>query len=67
MWYYQVFKHNSNGEVWYGIHEYFPSVRSWTKEPVGPVGESIEDLKWQLKAMLADIDKHGVMEYSDDN
>jgi len=65
-WHYQVMKHTEdNGDVWYGIHEMYPldSGPAWTQEPVTVEGESIKDLKWQLKAILNDIEKHGVIDY----
>jgi len=60
-WHYQAIKHTEdNGDVWYGIHEMYPDLNSWTEEPVRVVGESIEDLQWQLEAMLYDLEKEGV-------
>ena len=70
-WHYQVMKHTEENEadgsiyVWYGVHEFYPLDDGpvWTQEPVTVEGESIEDLKWQLKAILGDIEKHGVIDY----
>ena len=65
-WHYQLMKHTeADSEVWYGIHEMYPLADgpSWTQEPVTVEGESVEDLKWQLKAILGDIEKHGVIDY----
>ena len=70
-WHYQVMKHTEEDKadgsiyVWYGVHEVYPldDGPTWTQEPVTVVSESIEDLKWQLKAILNDIEKHGVIDY----
>ena len=64
-WHYQVMRHKTDEEDWYEIHEYFPleDGHLWTENGVTVSGESIEDLKWQLKAMLNDLDKHGVKDY----
>jgi len=39
---------------------------AWTENPSTVTGESVDDLKWSLKAMLDDIEKHGVMLYGKD-
>lgn len=66
-WHHQLMKHTDkeSGEVWYAVHEYFPSLGegSYTLGPIRISGESVEDIKWQLKAILGDIDKYGVIEY----
>jgi len=70
-WHYQVMKHEEEDKtdnsiyVWYGVHEFYPldDGPTWTQEPVTVEGKSIEDLKWQLKAILGDIEKHGVIDY----
>jgi len=52
-------------EVWYGVHEMFPSLGegAWTEEPVMVSGESLEDIKWQLETILKDLEKYGVLNY----
>jgi len=70
-WHYQVMKHKEEDKtdgsiyVWYGVYEVYPldDGPAWTQEPVTVEGESIKDLKWQLKAILNDIEKHGVIDY----
>lgn len=65
-WHYQLMKHfEEDGEVWYGIHKFFPSEGEddWTEEPVRVMGESIPDIRWQLKAILNDLDNYGVIDY----
>ena len=67
-WQYQLMKHVSkNGEVWYGIHEYFNMEEgpAWTENPVDVSGESPEEVKEILGMMLRDIDRHGVKDYYD--
>lgn len=57
--------HDSDG--YYAIHEYFHLGDSdenvWTSNPIAVTGDSIEDIKWSLKTMLEDIEKHGVKDY----
>lgn len=67
-WHYQLMKHTeASGEVWYGVHEMFPSVGNlYTTEPVRVLGESLEDVKWQLKAILGDLEKYEIKEYESD-
>jgi hypothetical protein len=53
-----------NGETFYSVHEHYPiDGGCWTEEPVSVMGESIEDVIWMLKAVLGDIEKHGVKDY----
>lgn len=59
-----------HGTVWYAVHEYYPSElfdegesAGWTQNPVDVTGDSVEDVVWSLKAMLHDIEKHGVKDY----
>ena len=67
-WHYQVMRHKTNEEEWYEMHEYFPleSGHFWSESGSMVVGLSIEDIKWQLKAMLNDLEKHGVKDYTDE-
>ena len=53
------------GETYYAIHEYFPldDGPAWTSNPVSIDGETKSDIVWMLKAMLGDIEKHGVKDY----
>ena len=65
-WYYQLMRHEeASQEVWYGVHEMFPSLGegAWTEEPVRVSGESLEDIKWQLETILKDLEKYGVLNY----
>lgn len=70
-WHYQVMRHKADGEEWFEVHEYFHRMRGlesdcWTERGVIAGRESLEDLKWQLKAMLNDLEKYGVKDYTDD-
>ena len=51
--------------VWYGVHEMYTLHDGpfWTQEPVTVEGESVEELKWHLKAILKDIEEYGVIDY----
>lgn len=65
-WRYQLMKHvEKDGTVWYGIHEFFPTEceGGWSEDPVQVEGDSIPDIRWQLKAILNDLDNYGVVDY----
>ena len=64
-WHHQLMKHEEpDGTVWYGIHEYYdlPDGPVWT-ERAFVEGDTPEDIKWALEAMIKDIDKHGAKDY----
>lgn len=64
-WHYQLMYHDSDGH--YAMHEYFhlgdSDDTAWTSDPITVTGDSLEDIKWSLKTMLNDIEKHGVKDY----
>ena len=66
-WHYQVMKHKGKTpeEDYYAVHEYYVigDKTGWTEDPEVMTAETVEDLKWSLKAMLEDLEKHGVKEY----
>jgi len=65
-WHYQIMRHlTDKGETYYTMHEYYPMADGdgWTQDPVSIDGESLGDIVWMLKAMLNDIEKHGVKDY----
>ena len=65
-WHYQLMRHlTDKGETYYAIHEYFPfdDGTALTSNPVSIDGETKSDIVWMLKAMLGDIEKHGVKDY----
>ena len=72
-WHYQLMRHvDYNGDDYYAIHEYYPAALfpegeqdGWTQSPCDVTGYSVEDVVWSLKAMLRDIEKHGVKDYVD--
>ena len=62
-WHYQVMKHvEPDGEVWHGVHEYYPFCDGYTEEPILS-GEDLEDIKQILKMIEQDIYRHGVKDY----
>ena len=62
-WHYQLMKHTEpDDEVWYAVHEFYRP-GGYTVEPVRIMGEDIDDIKWMLKHVLEDIEKHGVKDY----
>jgi hypothetical protein len=64
-WHFQLMRH-PDGTL--AIHEMFPldDGPAWTENPVSVTGETVKDVKWMLTAMLNDIDRHGIVEYSED-
>ena len=65
-WHYQLMRHNDGSLA---VHEYYPSDggadggAGWTKEPIGIIGDNVEDVKASIQMILNDIDKHGVKNY----
>jgi hypothetical protein len=49
------------------MHEFYPidylDGQMWTEIPISVDGETIEDVRWMLKTMLNDLEKHGVIDY----
>lgn len=63
-WHYQLMRHTEpSGDVWFAIHEFYEGRIGWTKDPTAIGGTSEDTVKWQLKRMLEDIEKHGVKDY----
>lgn len=70
-WHYQLMRHKLarpnpvDGEYYYAIHEYheMKEGQAWSMDPVEVIGESVNDVIWSLKAMLHDIQRHGVKDY----
>jgi len=64
-WHYQLMVYDDGT---FGIHEMYhmDDGDAWTENPSTVTGESVDDLKWSLKAMLDDIEKHGVVIYGKD-
>jgi len=69
-WHYQLMRHTDadTGEIHYAVHEYYPEDELlndlWTFLPVVVDGDSVEEVKEVLRAMLEDIEKHGVKDYT---
>lgn len=62
-WHYQLMRHTEpDDEVWYAFHEKYGE-SGYTVKPVSGSYESVEDAKWALETMAADIIKHGVEDY----
>ena len=67
-WHYQLMRHvEKTGAVWYGVHEIYGKGLGYTLDTVSVDGESKEDVVWQLKAILNDIDKYEVVDYEEEN
>ena len=62
-WHYQLMRHKD--EEYFAIYEYYPMEDGdgLTEHPIYVDGESIEEVKEVLQAMLEDIEKHGVKDY----
>ena len=68
-WHYQLMKHTTpTGEVYYAVHEYYPSDEDggWTENPLTIDGESILEIVQMLNNIVVDILKHGVKDYDTD-
>ena len=68
-WHYQAVRRRTpNGDDWIEVREAYPDLR----EDDGPLpitegtckvdGETVDDIRWALKAMLNDLDRHGVID-----
>jgi hypothetical protein len=75
MWNNRIVKHerlaapnHKDGAVWYSVHEVFYNenggINGYTEDPISIVGETVEDVKSQLKMIMKDIEKHGVIDAS---
>lgn len=66
-WHYQLMRHKNtmSGREYYAIHEYYQMEDGdeWSGAACYVDGDSVEDVKWVLQAMLEDIEKHGVKDY----
>lgn len=65
-WHYQVMKHTNKDGDYYAIHEFYTikGKTGWTEDPEVMTAETVDGLKWMLKAMLEDLEKHGVKDWS---
>jgi len=71
-WNHRVFKQVTEHEVWYEIHEaYYEDDKKipemWTENAIAPGGETIEELKAELKRMIKCLDKPILMEEEVEN
>lgn len=71
-WHFQVAKEvDADGSAYYEMHEVYPALQGEgepmpiTAHGIKPGGESVDDLRWMLKAMLHDLDKYPVISMSD--
>ena len=68
MWNNRIIKHEKDDVVWYSVHEVFYSkndgVIGYTENPISIVGETVKDVKSQLKMITKDIEKHEVIDAS---
>jgi len=64
-WHFQLMRH-PDGTL--AVHEMYPLDHGslWTQDPISVIGATVEDVKWMLRAMLNDIDRHGVVDYPED-
>jgi hypothetical protein len=51
-------------EEWYGVHEFYTmehdGLEGWTQNPVDISGGSVEEIVWQLEAMIEAVNIKGV-------
>ena len=68
MWNNRIVKHEKDDTVWYSVHEVFyhenGGINGYTEDPISIVGETVEDVKSQLKMIMKDIEKHEVIDAS---
>ena len=68
MWNNRIVKHEKDDIVWYSVHEVFyhenGGINGYTEDPISIVGETVEDVKSQLKMIMKDIEKHEVINAS---
>jgi hypothetical protein len=68
MWNNRIVKHEKDDAVWYSVHEVFYNdnggINGYTEDPISIVGETVEDVKSQLKMIMKDIEKHEVIDAS---
>ena len=66
-WHYGVIRHRNGTDEYFDIHEIYTDGTniSWTREPIAPFAESLDELKDMLRKMLDDIEKHGVVRTED--
>lgn len=65
-WNYRMLRHTHGpGEEWLAIHEVYydekGNVVTWTEDPSQPIGDTVDDLRWDLEKMLQALD-HPVIE-----
>jgi hypothetical protein len=68
-WHYQLMRHkDEEGNEYYAMHKFYPvdylDGQMWPALPISVDGETIEDVRWMLKTMLNDLEKHGVKDYA---
>lgn len=62
-WNHRVMRHVEGDEVFFQIHEVYYGIEegsnqlSWTENAIAPMGETIEDLRFELVRMLEALDK----------
>ena len=68
MWNNRIVQHEKDGIVYYGVHEVFYNknggINGYTEDPITILGETVEDVKSQLKIIMKDIEKHEVIDAS---
>ena len=75
MWNNRIIKHerpaapnHKDDAVWYSVHEVFYNenggVTGYTEDPISIVGETVDEVKSQLKMIMKDIEKHEVIDAS---
>ena len=68
MWNNRIIKHEKDGVVWYSVHEVFYSessgINGYTEDPITILGETVEEVKYQLEMITKDIEKHEVIDAS---
>ncbi len=74
-WNYRIMRHERDGNVWYGLHEYYFGMgraeNAWSTDPEPVIADTAKELIEILKMMLSDAKKckNDILEYGgeDDN
>jgi len=68
MWNNRIVKHEKDDTVWHSVHEVFYNenggINGYTVDPIPILGETVEDVKSQLKMIMKDIEEADVIDAS---
>lgn len=66
-WHYQLMRHKDpDGDIWYGIHEYYTNIEGgpmYSANPVPVLGDTPEEVEKQLHMILNDLRNYDYIDY----